>query len=178
MKEIALTISIFALAISIFFAGIVSVYSVFDKEKVKRDSIVQEDLSRDIPEFDGTESNNSYDRFSARIIGETKASKPTPEFNQPAPQQVQSTSTPLPTATPTQEPEPHNAQENELPWAGGFANKEAYCRDVADSEVRNVKNDPPEVDQSNLAPELRVSIDWEAWWNSSYRDCMDFIRNY
>ena len=174
MQKIALPISITLLALGLIFAGVSYTspgliqgwVSRVHPAPVEEDTIIFDELGS------GSE-NDSAEGGSARVLGESISETPSPTPKQ-QPYQYQA---PLPTAIPTPEVEVQQAQEYKTPW-DGYANKEAFCRDIADRVVADAKRNPPQVDQSNLPPELRVSPNWDAWWSGAYQDCMNQIRDY
>ena len=89
-------------------------------------------------------------------------------------QQYYKSQAPLPTAIPTPQALVQQVQEYKTPW-DGFANKEAFCRDLADQVMQQPL---PPIDQSNLPPELRITPNLDAMWKNAFESCMNQIRNY
>lgn len=170
MQKIALSISITLLALAIIFAGILV---TFPSPKPQKEDVpvISEDFEKT------NETEKSPNSSSVWILGDNTKIESTPTPKQPT-QQTYQLPTPLPTVTTTPEPVAQPMQEQKLPWAGGFANKEAYCKDVANKSLAEAKLNPPYVDQSQTPPELRVTINWDVWWSGLYQDCMDFVKNY
>jgi len=171
MQKIVLPVSIILLTLGLIFAGISYTSPSLIRGWVSgiHSAPVEENASIFFDDF-GSSEDNSSEGGSARILGESTSETPqtTPK------QQTYQYQAPLPTAIPTQEPVVQQAQEQKTAW-DGYANKEAFCKDIAD---RVMQQPLPQVDQSNLPPELRVSPNLDAMWKDAFQSCMNQIRDY
>lgn len=169
MQKVVWPVSITMLALGLIFAGVSYTSPGLIKGWVSRINPVP--VEEDVVIFDelgsGSE-NDSSEGDSAKILGESTSETPSPT---PKPYQYQA---PLPTSTPTSEVVVQQAQEHKTPW-DGYANKEAFCKDLAD---RVMQQPLPQIDQSNLPPELRISPNLDAMWKDAYQSCMNQIRDY
>lgn len=170
MQKVALPVSITLLALCLIFAsvsytspGLIKGWmSRIHPEPVEEEAIIFDNFS------DG--ENDSSEGGSARVLGES-----TSETHLPTPkQQPYQYQAPPPTAIPTSEVVVQQAQEYKTPW-DGYANKEAFCKDIAD---RVMQQPLPPIDQSNLSPELRFTPNLDAMWRDAYQSCMNQIRDY
>ena len=171
MQKVVLPISITMLALGLIFAGVSYTSSGLIQGWANKiySAPVEEDAIIFFDDF-GSSEDDSSEGGSAMILGES-----TPETPSPAPKQQQyQYQAPLPTSTPAPEVVVQQAQEQKTPW-DGYANKEAFCKDIAD---RVMQQPLPEIDQSNLPPELWFTPDLDAMWKDAYQSCMNKIRDY
>lgn len=169
MQKIALSISITLLGIALLFVGLGLVspglFEGLRSSEQKSEAAILDDSF----DFGSSNTNEDNQQPSAQIMGaSTKEEESTPI-------QKQQIYQPLPTPTqPPHEVQQPQVQENKTAW-DGYANKEAFCKDIAD---RVMQQPLPQIDQSNLPPELRVSPNLDAMWKDAYQSCMSQIRDY
>lgn len=169
MQKIALSISITLLSIALLFVGVALVSPGLLKGLKGNEPKSEAAIFDDSFDFGSSNSKEDNQQPSAQIMGVST------EEEKPAPIQKQQTYQPQPTSTqPPQEVQQVQVQENKTAW-DGYANKEAFCKDIAD---RVMQQPLPEIDQSNLPPELRISPNLDAMWKDAYQSCMEQIRNY
>jgi len=158
IQKLALPLSITLLALAILIFGITNLSPNFAKPHPVGEAILYD------------ESDNANDEESrgpsAVILGKDDEIEPTPQ-NVPA-KNYYAPPTEIPTAIPTQVIAP----PQQISW-GGFSDKESYCHHITNGAMEIIYKDPPYVDQSDLPPELRVSIDFDAMRNGIFRDCMN-----
>lgn len=173
MQKIILSITITLLAAIFLLVGIAYFSPGFVKEITNRVYLVPTEKTITLDDFENSNKGKYLPNGSSTVIlGESSKSEPTQTLKPP--QQNYQPPEPLPTAIPTQEPIIQQSQEQKTPW-DGYANKEAFCKDIAD---RVMQQPLPQIDQSNLPPELRVSPNLDAMWKDAYQSCMNQIRNY
>lgn len=168
MQKVVLPISITLLTLGLVFAGISYSAPGLIQKWINHPAPVEE--AAIIFDGFGDSENDPSDNGSARILGESTSEIPSPTPKQ----QLYQYQAPTPTTTPAPEVVVQETQEYKTPW-DGYANKEAFCKDIAD---RVMQQPAPEIDQSNLPPDLRVSMNYDAGWRSSYQSCMNQIRDY
>lgn len=169
MQKIALSISITLLSSALLFVGLALVspglFEGLKRSEPKSEATIFDDSF----DFGSRNSKEDNQQPSAQIMGVST------EAEESAPVQKQQVYQPQPTTTqPPQEVQQPQVQENKTAW-DGYANKEAFCKDIAD---RVMQQPLPQIDQSNLPPELRVSPNLDAMWKDAYQSCMSQIRDY
>lgn len=169
MQKIALSISITLLSIALLFVGVALVSPGLFKGLKGSEPKSEAAIFDDSFDFDSGNSKEDNQQPSAQILGAST------EEEKPAPIQKRQTyqPQPIPTQSP-QEVQQTQVQENKTAW-DGYANKEAFCKDIAD---RVMQQPLPQIDQSNLPPELRVSPNLDGMWKDAYQSCMSQIRDY
>lgn len=134
MQTLALIVSTTLLTLTLLLIGINNISPNFVKGIMNRINPVQTNEEIIFDDFENNTTKSTSNKSGAVILGETTEAEPKPTTKPPV-QQYYQPPKPLPTATPTQEP----VAQQEVPWAD-FANKEAYCKNFAQTTLEDPKN--------------------------------------